>query len=151
MHKQLASAAIVFGLLLQVSQKNTMMVHVPTSQVVSVAQMIARDEGYDIQDQDVYYFDLLTTSDGKPLLPHFTSIGFYINGNIRSAISINDATGQAVDATTCELFDYPDLKSFQEKMIRLSKVKPMSPGELATDIGCKSLKILTASVSRSGK
>ncbi|MGB2592984.1 MAG: hypothetical protein WBG02_05595 [Candidatus Acidiferrum sp.] len=150
MHR-LASIAIVFALLLQVSPKNAVEIHIPTSQVVSVAQIIARDEGYDIQNQDVYYFDLLTTSEGKPLLPNYISVGFYINGNVRSTISINDATGQAADATTCELFDFPDLKPFQDKMIRLSKAKPMSPGELATDIGCKSLKILTAPISRSAR
>jgi hypothetical protein len=79
-------------------------------------------------------------SDGKPLLPGYTSIGFYINGNIRSSISISDTTGQAIDLNTCEIFDYPELGPFQEQMMRLSKAKKKTPQELADDAGCGSPK-----------
>jgi hypothetical protein len=118
---------------------------------VRIAQLIARDEGYDL-DKDIrdprtgekiaYWFDSLDGSPQGPLLAGYTSIGFYINTHIRSGISINDATGQTLDMTSCELFDYPDLRPFQEQVMRLSgTTKRKTPEELADEVGCESLRI----------
>jgi hypothetical protein len=143
----LISSILLVLLLLPASPTQSVIVHIPTSDVVDLARMIARDEGYDVRDTKVYYFDLLETQDGKPLLSGYTSVGFYINGNIRSSISLSETTGQAVDMNSCEVFDYPDLKPFQERIIHLTKAKRKTAQELANEAGCSSPKVLNKPVS----
>ena len=143
----LIRSTLIILLLLPTSQAQSVVVHIATSDAVDLARMIAKDEGYDVRNTKVYYFDLLQTQDGKPLLNGYTSVGFYINGNIRSSISISETTGQAVDMNSREIFDYPDLKSFQERIIRLSKAKRKTAQELADDAGCSSPKVLTNPVA----
>jgi len=109
--------------------------------------MIARDEGYDVTNTSVYSFDLLTGSGGQPFLPGYTVVGFDINGSARNLIAISNGTGQAIDFNTCEIFDYPDLKPFQERIIHLSKAKRKTAQELADDAGCSSPKVLTKPVA----
>jgi hypothetical protein len=136
---------LLLSMLLSLEPKHEdVTVHVPTSELVRVAQIIARNEGYDISNHKVYYFDTLDTL-GKPLLPGYASIGFYINGNIRSSISISETTGQAIDVSTCEIFDYPELRPFQAQMIRLSKAKIKTPEKLAEDAGCSPPRVLSKS------
>ena len=138
-------------LLFAVPPDPSVVVHIPTSDAVDLARMIAKDEGYDVGDTKVYYFDLLITRDGQPLLKGYTSLGFYINGNIRSTISISETTGQAVDMNSCEVFDYPDLKPFQEQMMHLSKAKMKTAKELADEAGCASPEVLTKPVPHAGQ
>jgi hypothetical protein len=133
-------------LLLFAPQTERTIVHIPTSDALRVAQMVARNEGYDIKNHKIYFFDSLDAQE-KPLLQGYTSIGFYINGNIRSSISISETTGQAMDMNSCEIFDYPDLRPFQEQMIRLSKARRKTAHELANDAGCSSPKVLNKPIS----
>ena len=128
-------------------QGQSTIVHIPTSKAISIAQMIARNEGYNIDNDRIYFFDLLTTSGGRPLVRGYTSIGFYINGNIRSTISIHEATGQAIDMNSCEIFDYPAVRTFQSEMLRLSKAKKRTAQELADDVGCSSPKLLSKPIA----
>ncbi len=134
-------------LLLSAPQSQPVRVHIATSDAIDLARMIARDEGYDVTKTTVYSFDLLTSSEGKPFVQGYTTIGFDINGNSRNLIAISDSTGQAIDYNTCEIFDYPDLRPFQERMIRLSKAKRKTAQELANDVGCSSPKVLNKPVS----
>lgn len=134
-------------LMLPVAQGQSVIVHIPTSDAIDLARIIARDEGYDVSDTKVFSFDLLMTKDGKPLLEGYTSIGFYINGDPRNTISINNMTGQTVDMFSCEVFDYPKLRPFQEDMLRVSKAKRKTAQELADDAGCSSPKVLTKPVA----
>jgi len=137
--------SIVLALLwLSAPQAKPVSVHITTSDTVMVAQIIARNEGYDIRDTKLYYFDSLDS--GHRLLEGYASIGFYINGNVRSGISISETTGQAFDMTTCEIFDYPELRPFQEDIMRLTKVKRMTPQELADDVGCGRPRVLTKAI-----
>jgi hypothetical protein len=138
-------------LVLPMTQGQSVIVHIPTSDAIDLARMIAKDEGYNVSDTKVFSFDLLMTNDGKPLLQGYTSIGFYINGDPRNTISFNNMTGQAIDMFSCEVFDYPEVRSFQEDMIRLSKVKRKTAQELADDAGCSSPKVLTNPVSLVGR
>ena len=128
-------------LLFSAPQTERIIVHIATSDAVRFAQIVARDEGYDIKNDKRFFVDLLDKQ-GKPLLRGYTSIGFYINGNIRSSISISETTGQVVDMNSCEIFDYRDLRPFQEQMIRLSKAKLKTAQELAADAGCSPPKVL---------
>jgi hypothetical protein len=139
------ATAFLALLLFPVPQSQPVTVHITTSDAIDLARMIARNEGYDVTKTTVYSFDLLTGSEGKPFLQGYTSIGFDINGNARNLIAINNSTGQAIDYNTCEVFDYPDLRPFQEQMMRLSKATKKTPQELADDAGCGSPKILKQS------
>jgi hypothetical protein len=135
-------------LLFTAAQSQQVIMPISTSDAVDVARIIARDEGYDVTNTKVYYFDLLTNSEGKPFLQGYTAIGFYIDGQERNLITINNATGQAIDYNTCEIFAYPDLKSFQDNMIRVNKAKKKTPQELARDVGCGSPQVLTQPISK---
>lgn len=147
----LVPSIFLLFLMFAASQAQSVIVHITTSDAVDLARMIASDEGYDIQNTEVYYFDSLKTRDGKPLLKGYTSVGFYIRGNIRSSISISETTGQAFDMNSCEVFDYPDLKPFQERIAHLSKTKRKTAQELADDAGCSSPKVLTNPISLAGR
>jgi hypothetical protein len=134
---------VFLGLLTFIApQIQSTIMHITTSDAIDLAKIIARDEGYDVTNTRVYYFDLLITSKRKPLLQGYTSIGFYINGNIRSTVSINNGTGQSIDYNTCEVFEYSDVKPFQEQTTRLSKGTKKTPQQLADDAGCGSPKVL---------
>jgi hypothetical protein len=129
------------------AQTEKIIVHITSSDAIDFARMIARDEGYDVTKTSIYSFDLLTGPGGKPFLEGYTTISFDIAGNPRNLITINNSTGQAIDYNTCEVFDYPDLRQFQERMLRLSKAKKKTLGELASDAGCTSPKVLTKPIS----
>lgn len=143
------SSVALAMLLLSAPQAKPEPVHITTSDALRVAQIIARNEGYDIRDTRLYSFDTLDS--GHRFIEGYTSIGFYINGNVRSGISISETTGQALDMTTCEIFDYPELRSFQEQILRLSKAKRQTPQELADDVGCDPPRLLTKPVPLSKK
>ena len=138
-------------LLLPLAHGQTVTVHITTSDAIDFARMIARDEGYDVTKTSVYSFDLLSGSGGQPFLQGYTTISFQINANPRNLIAINNNTGQAIDYNTCEIFDYPDLKPFQERIIHLSKAKRKAAEELADDAGCSSPKVLTNPVALVGR
>jgi hypothetical protein len=131
-----ASRILLVLALLLPFQGQSIIMHITTSDAVDIARMIARDEGYDIKNTRMYYFDLLTGPDGKPFFAGYTTIGFYINSQIRSSISINNLTGQTIDMDTCEVFEYPDLIPFENEVLRSSKSKRKTVQELAGDVGC---------------
>jgi hypothetical protein len=145
-------ALIFWAATLEPGPRPSVIVHINTGDAVRIAQQIARDEGYDLDKETrdprtgekvVYWFDSLDGSPQGPLLEGYTSIGFYINTHIRSGISISNATGQALDMTSCELFDYPDLRPFQEQVMRLGgTTERKMPEELADEAGCESLRIV---------
>ena len=109
---------------------------IPTSDAIDIARIIAKNEGYDIKNSQINYFELIAGHEGKPFVEGYTTIAFYISGNSRNLIAINNITGQAIDYNTCEVFDYPDLYSFQETLLLNNKTKKKSPQELARDMGC---------------
>src|SRR6266849_9102528 len=123
-------------LLLSEHQAKLTIMPIVTSDAIMVAQIIARDEVYDIRDTKTYYFDSLDKQ-ATPVLEGYTSIMFYIDGSVRSTISISNTTGQALDMNGCEIFDYPELRSFQEDIIRINQAKRKSPQELADVVGCR--------------
>ncbi len=119
---------------------------IPTSDAVDLARRVAHDEGYDVAKTSVYYFQQLTGPAGAPFLEGYTSIGFYIDGNARNLIVINNRTGQAMDFNTCEVFDYPDLKPFQKQVMRMNKATTKTAEQLAGDAGCGSPRVVTKPV-----
>ena len=138
------SIALVLLWLSAPQAKAKVIVNIPTSDALMVAQIIASNEGYDIRNTKRYYFEALDCP--KPLLEGYTSMGFSISGQARSSISINNDTGQALDMNSCEIFDYPELRPFQEDIMRLTKVKRKTPQELADDVGCGRPRVLTKAI-----
>jgi hypothetical protein len=127
---------LIFAISIFASQGQTVMTHISTSDAIDVARKIARDEGYDVRNTKLYWFDLLTSPGGKPFIDGYTTVSFEIGGHPRSTISINEKTGQTIDMNSCEIFDYPDLRPFQENMMSMSKARRKTPRELAQDVGC---------------
>jgi hypothetical protein len=117
-------------------------VFIPTSVALEVAQKVATNNGFAISNK-LYFFDLETTKDGKPALPGYITFGFFGNSNPLLEISINESTGQIVDSVRCLIFEYPDLKRFQEDLRRETGARPISNDELATSIGCDSFQVLS--------
>jgi hypothetical protein len=133
-------------LLSPVQQGQPATVSITTSDAIDLARAIARDEGYDVTKNSIYSFELLAGKEGKPFLQDYTSIGFDINGRHRNLLVINNTTGQVADYNTCEIFDYPNVLKFQQRIQQLSKVQRKTPQELANDIGCGSPKVLNQPV-----
>jgi hypothetical protein len=133
-------------LLVPLAQGQTVSVHMATSDAIDFARLIAHDEGNDVTKTRIYSFDLIEGEDGKPLVQGYVTIGFDINGSHRNLIAISESTAQAIDVNTCEVFDYPDLKPFQDWIIRLSEAHKRTPQELATDVGCSNPAVLTTPV-----
>jgi len=117
-------------------------VFIPTSIALEVAQRVARDQGYAISDTSEYYFDLMTTKQGQPVQPGYVTVGFYGNNNPLNQLSINQTTGQVIDSIRCVIFEYPDLKSFQQMLQKETGIKPLSKNEIMENIGCDTLKSL---------
>lgn len=142
----MAQSFLAAMLLLQ-PHPGKIIMHITTSDAVDFARLVAADEGYDVADSNTYYFDLLGL-DGRRPLKGYVSIGFYVGGSIRSSISISETTGQAIDMNSCEIFDYPNLLPFQERMMRLSKAKRKTARELADEAGCESPTVLNEPARR---
>jgi hypothetical protein len=123
-------------------------VHMPTSEAIDVTRKLARDLGYPIDRYaKVYFFDELAAEGGTPLYPGYISIGFYGNGQPINHFAINEKTGQIVDSTVCETFDFPDLRVFQRAQQHMSGSRPRTTEELMDDIGCDRLPVVRRPVT----
>ena len=124
------------------AQTSPLAMHLPTSSAIDVARMLARDLGYPIDRyKKLYFFDVLTTEGGKPWFAGYISVSFWGRQPINQ-FEINERTGQVVDSSTCELFDFPDLRVFQREQQHLSRSRPRSDEELKDEIGCDELTVV---------
>jgi hypothetical protein len=124
----------------------SVIVHITTSDAIDYARKIARDEGFDVTKTNIYSFDQISASEGKPFVEGYTTVSFDINASPENVIVISNSTGQAIDYNTCEIFDYPDLRPFQGRMVHLSNARKKTAQELADDVGCTSPKVLSKPV-----
>ena len=113
----------------------------PTSDLIDYARLIARDSGYDVADTRVYGFSINTPHDS--LVPGYTTIQFIEHEHVIKVIMVNNRTGQAIEFNLCEIFDYPNLKPWQELFIGRSNAVLKTPQELADDVDCRGPKVLT--------
>jgi len=116
---------------------------IPTSEVVRVASMAARDEGYHPEKESTY-LDELRTASGKEPIDGYTSIGLYVNDDLVRSYSIRIETGDIVDATACKILRYPNLILFKKEVMKSFNSRPASLGEIATEIGCEKLEFVPA-------
>jgi hypothetical protein len=126
-----------------VAQSQTVRVHITTSDAVDFVRMIVHDAGYDVAKADL---DLIEGEAGKPFVDGYIAMDLAIDGYHVGLILIHESTAQAIDENSCNVFDYPDLRPFQERMAQLSKAPRKTPQELANDVGCESPKVLTKPV-----
>jgi hypothetical protein len=123
---------------------------IPTSDVVRVAWMAARDEGYDPNAIGTF-LDELRTADGKEPLPGYTSIGLYVDVKLVRSYSIRVDTGDVVDTTTCTIFRYPDLLKFKTKILLAFGTKAVSDEQIENEVGCGQLTVLPRDSGKAGQ
>lgn len=119
----------------------------PTSEEVMAATMAARDEGYQPNTPGTF-LDELRNSQGQPPHPGYKTIVLYSDGNIVHSYSIRIQTGDIADARTCQLFAYPDLLKFRQNQINSLSTSPVSPTQIASELGCAHMDIVKAPAKR---
>jgi hypothetical protein len=142
-------------LLLQANSTAATKIYIPTSELLRVSEMAARDEGFPVNKvrpdgTRLFFFDIATTSDGKPLAPGYTSMGLYGNGQIIRIYSVNEQTGQVVDIANCAAFDFPNLSRFAKEVQREAGARPEALEQLALDVGCDNLTVIRKAFGQSG-
>jgi len=109
--------------------------HLPASQVIDIATILAHDEGWPLGDPD-YTLDLMKPADDDG----FDSIGLYKKAHLVRMYSINRNTGQIVDFMRgCQVFRFKDLESFQQRIQSQSHATPLTDTQLAAKTGCPKL------------
>jgi hypothetical protein len=112
----------------------------PTSTVVRVAGMAARDEGYEPGARGTFLDEL--RKNGKEPILSYTSIGLYKEAHLARYYSIREETGDIADPMLCKLFRYPDLVKFNRETMKAFGTKEASLEVIATEIGCDKLEIV---------
>jgi len=120
---------------------------IPTSTLVRIASMTARNEGYDPEAAGIY-LDELRTPDGKEPLAGYSSIGLYKNGHLIRSYSIRISTGDVIDANECKIFRYPGLQRFRRETMKAFGTKETSLEDLASEVGCDRLEVVPAGNGR---
>jgi hypothetical protein len=115
-----------------------------TSDLIDYGRAIARDKGYDVSKTEVYSFSI--PSQGF-FAEGYTTVALEVYARGSLIFLINNATGQAVEFNSCEVYEYPDLKRWQQRSLEASKAKPKTPQELADEVRCDvAPKVLTKPV-----
>jgi hypothetical protein len=127
-------------------------VHFPTSTAIDVARKVARDLGYAIdRDPNRFYFDVVTTETGNPLIAGYTAISFWNDVQPINHFEINERTGEIVDGDLCAVFDFPDLREFQRALQRATLARSSTTKQLAHEVGCDELTVVRKPVVPSTK
>jgi hypothetical protein len=103
-----------------------------TSDLIDYGRAIARDNGYDVGNTKAYSFSLPS----EVFKEGYTTVALEIAGGRPVTYLINNATGQALEFYTCQIFDFPDLKPWQERSVQASQANPKTPKQLADEVGC---------------
>ena len=103
-----------------------------TSEWIDYARAIAQGHGLDVTDTAYYQFSMLR----ETFAPGYTTILTDENGHGGLILLVNNSTGQAIEFDTCEIFDFPELRPWQDQFLNVSKANRKTPRELADDIGC---------------
>ncbi len=114
----------------------------PTSEIVRVANMVARDEGFKL-DADGIYLNELRTAEGKEPIDGYASIGLYQHGHPRRSYAIRVKTGDVVETELCEIFRFPDLLRFRRETMWGFGTREAALDKIAAEVGCRHLKIVT--------
>jgi hypothetical protein len=101
--------------------------------------------------QTCYFFDVVKTEGGKPLITGYIAVSFWSSAHPIQHFEINERTGQVVDDTSCEVFDFPDLRAFQRARQQLTGARPSTIEELANEVGCDTLTVVRKPVVPSTK
>jgi hypothetical protein len=144
-------SALIFA---QQTQRLPVTVHLPTSVAIDVARLLARDLGYPIDKYPKrYFFDQVNGDDGKALVLGYANILFWGGGHPIDGFQINESTGQIVGTLSCEVFDFPNLKSFQHEQQALSGVRSKTTQELLDEgkIPCERLTLVNRPVVPNAK
>ena len=125
------------------SQQPKVTVFIPTSEVVRIATIVARDEGYNPYARGMF-LDELRTAEGKEPQPGYASIALYRNGHIIRSYSIRNETVDVLDPDDCKIFRFPVLIRYARTNAVDKKAVPLSV--IASEIGCETLKVVSRPV-----
>jgi hypothetical protein len=114
---------------------------IPTSEIIRIAGITAKYNGYKLTDSDVY-FDEVEGPDGIDPVSGYTSIGLYKSVHPEAIYTIRIATGDIVNTFSCKLFRSPDLLEFSRERMRLTGSAPASVKDIADELGCDHLKVV---------
>ena len=120
---------------------------IPTSEIVRVASMAARDEGYNPSVNGTYLNEL-RTADGKEPIPGYASIGLYKDGHLVRSYAIRIETGDVIDGSVCKVFRYPDLIGFKKEIMKEFNTKEVSLEAIESEVGCDTLQVVPPSSKR---
>ena len=112
--------------------------HLPASEVVDIATILAHDEGWPMGDPD-YTLDPMKpdVDDG------FDSIGVYKKAHLVRMYSIYRNTGQIVDFMRgCQVFRFKDLTNFEQRIRSRTHASPLTDAQLAAKAGCPKLTVV---------
>ena len=113
--------------------------HLPASQVIDIATILAHDEGWPLGDPD-YTLDPMKpdVDDG------FDSIGVYKKAHLVRMYSIDRTTGQIVDFMRgCQVFRFKDLENFEQRIRSQSHAAALTDAQLAAKAGCPNLSVVS--------
>lgn len=137
------SVAIAVVFMFSILQTEARVQHlIPTSEVVRIGAMAARDEGYDPDVEGTYLSELRTT-DGKEPIPGYTSIGLYVHGHLVRNYAIRIETGDVVDPSVCKVFRYPNLLGYKRKLMKEFGTKDAALDVMGSEVGCDRLEIVS--------
>jgi hypothetical protein len=129
------------------SQQPKATVFIPTSEVVRIATMAARDEGYNPYAKGMF-LDELRTAEGQEPQPGYASIALYSGAHPIRSYSIRNETGDVVDPNDCKIFRFPDLVQYGRSVRYGNHRKPVSIATIATEVGCETLKVVSKPVHK---
>ena len=150
------TAILVIASMFQVAATTRTDLFIPTSELLRVARMAARDEGFPTDKirtdgARVFFFDIATNAEGKPLAAGYVRMSFYGNSHLIRTYSVNEQTGQIVDIENCATFDFPNLQAFARETQKESGSKPESREAVAQDVGCETLVVINRPFARKPK
>lgn len=136
------SAAITAVCIFSILQTEARVQHfIPTSEIVRIGAMAARDEGYD-PDVEGTYLNELRTPEGKEPIPGYASIGLFVHGHLVRDYAIRIETGDIVDPSVCKVFRYPNLLNHKKKLMKEFGTADASLDVIGSEVGCDKLEIV---------
>jgi len=138
------SAAITVFCIFSILQTEARVQHfIPTSEIVRVGTMAARDEGYHPETEGTYLNEL-RTSDGREPIPGYASIGLFVHGHMVREYAIRIDTGDIVDPSVCKIFRYSNLESYKKRLMKEFRTKEAALDVIGSEVGCDKLEVVSA-------
>src|SRR5579871_1339842 len=141
---RIGSVLLVVFLLQAAPQNGQVMAGLLTSDVIDYVRAIVRDNGYNVSETDVYQIYINQTKD--TLVRGYTTIHVLEHDHPIFLIMLSNTTGQTIEFNACQVFNYPDIRRWRDRVLRQRHAVPKTPQELAREVGCSNPKVLSEPV-----